>query len=294
MFPHKVRTLVIDGVLDPVAWATGRGGTAATEPYSTREHGDQGSTATFRQFLSLCDGAGAGCSFSGGAAAKFATLVARVKKHPIVLPGPGGSVAFTYADVIGQVRDALDDTRYWPGLAGILQQLYLATSPVHAVTIRHRLAAPAPAPYDNILDAQLAVACTGTDNPRDPFAWPRAAAAADRSYPYFGSIWTYDSQACATWPVRDTDRYTGPFNRHLSARVLVIGNIFDPATRYQNAAIVARETPGARLLTLNGWGHNSLGKSSCVNGFVAQYLIDGSLPAAGTVCQPDHLPFGAK
>jgi hypothetical protein len=119
----------------------------------------------------------------------------------------------------------------------------------------------ASAPYNNMLDAQLAVACTDTNNPHNPAAWPRAAAVAGRSYPYFGALWTYDSQACATWPAHDTGRYTGPFNRHLSARLLVIGNTFDPATRYQNAQIVARQTPGARLLTLNGWGHSSLGKA---------------------------------
>jgi hypothetical protein len=52
--------------------------------------------------------------------------------------------------------------------------------------------------YDNAIDAQMAVACADTDNPRDSQGWPRAAAAAGRRYPYFGSIWAYDSLACAT------------------------------------------------------------------------------------------------
>jgi pimeloyl-ACP methyl ester carboxylesterase len=35
LFPGKVRALVVDGVLDPVAWSTGRGNQARTLPFST-------------------------------------------------------------------------------------------------------------------------------------------------------------------------------------------------------------------------------------------------------------------
>src|SRR6478672_11777306 len=34
MFPSRVRAIVVDGVLDPIAWSTGRGGEAATLPFS--------------------------------------------------------------------------------------------------------------------------------------------------------------------------------------------------------------------------------------------------------------------
>ena len=36
LFPDRFRALVVDGVLDPVAWATGAPGEAATLPFSTR------------------------------------------------------------------------------------------------------------------------------------------------------------------------------------------------------------------------------------------------------------------
>src|SRR5258705_12709901 len=36
MFPDRVRALVVDGVLDPIAWSTGRGGEAAAVPVSAR------------------------------------------------------------------------------------------------------------------------------------------------------------------------------------------------------------------------------------------------------------------
>jgi pimeloyl-ACP methyl ester carboxylesterase len=276
MFPDRVRALVLDGVIEPVAWATGRGD-APIRPYSLRVGGAQGSTETLDQFFQLCDRAGAGCPFAGAAAAKFAALSARLQLHPV-----GG---LTYAGLIAQVRPLLYRPALWPDLATFLQQAYLGADPTRA-------AVTAATDYDNTIDAQMAVACADTDNPRDPWAWPRAAAAADRRYPYFGSIWAYDSLACGSWPERDVDRYTGPFNRHISTRTLVIGNRYDPATPYRNAQAVAAEVPGARLLTLDGWGHNSLTKSGCVNGYVERYLVDLSVPAPGIVCQPDHRPFG--
>jgi len=39
--------------------------------------------------------------------------------------------------------------------------------------------------------------------------------------------------------------------------VLVIGNIFDPATPYEDAVAMADELAHARLLTVAGYGHTS-------------------------------------
>ncbi len=72
LFPDRVRAVVVDGVLDPVAWSTGRGDEALTQPFSTRLKSHSGAQATLDEFFRLCDEAGAGCAFSGGAAARFA------------------------------------------------------------------------------------------------------------------------------------------------------------------------------------------------------------------------------
>ena len=82
MFPDRVRALVVDGVLDPIAWSTGRGGEAATLPFSTRLHSDVGAQATLNEFFRLCDAGGSRCAFSGGAAARYAALAQRLLQHP--------------------------------------------------------------------------------------------------------------------------------------------------------------------------------------------------------------------
>src|SRR3954463_4298242 len=78
MFPDRVRALVVDGVLDPVAWSTGRGGEASTLPFSTPLHSDVGAQATLNEFFRLCDAGGSRCAFSGEAAARYAALAQRL------------------------------------------------------------------------------------------------------------------------------------------------------------------------------------------------------------------------
>ena len=73
----------------------------------------------------------------------------------------------------------------------------------------------------------------------------------------------------------------------------MVGTRFDPATNYGGAVALARELDNARLLTLDGWGHVALPRSVCIAAAEARYLVDLTLPAAGTVCQPDTKPFEA-
>jgi pimeloyl-ACP methyl ester carboxylesterase len=297
LFPDRVRSVILDGVVDPVAWATGLGDQAETLPFSTRLHSDQGAFATLGQFLRLCAEAGpTSCAFAAGTASatrdKFDDLVRGLLEHPVVLSTPQGPVSITYAIVVQTVLSIMYSPVLWPALASALQGLEQAAGP-EFLALRQALASPAAAPpYNNGEDAFAAISCADTDNPRSPEAWPAAARAADRRAPFFGSPWTFASQPCATWAARDRDRYTGPWNRPTSGPVLVIGNLFDPATRYQSAVSLTRDLARGRLLTLDGFGHTSFLQSACVERFETAYLVSGTLPAAGTHCQPDQLPFG--
>jgi pimeloyl-ACP methyl ester carboxylesterase len=171
-----------------------------------------------------------------------------------------------------------------------LQQLYRASTPA-ARRASPATAGGAAAVYRNAGEALIAVTCTDTNNPRDPFRWHAVARQRDRRFGPFGSFWAYLSQPCATWPARDHDRYTGPFNHQTSAPILIVGTRFDPATPYANARAAARQLPNSRLLTLNGWGHPALPKSTCIATHIDRYLVTGTLPPPGTTCQPDQQPF---
>lgn len=77
-------------------------------------------------------------------------------------------------------------------------------------------------------------------------------------------------------------------------RVLVVGTMLDPATPYEGAVALAHDLANARLLTLDGWGHTALLQpSTCAHEAEVRYLVDLTLPAAGSVCRPDFGPFDA-
>lgn len=64
MFPGRVRSVVIDGVNDPIAWTTGRDHEARTLPFSTRLHTAVGAHASLLEFFRLCDAGAANCAFA--------------------------------------------------------------------------------------------------------------------------------------------------------------------------------------------------------------------------------------
>jgi hypothetical protein len=141
------------------------------------------------------------------------------------------------------------------------------------------------------LESFPGVACADSDNPHTYAAWSAAAAAAEAQFGIFGPIWTWRSSICAAWPFGDADRYTGPWNHRTSNPVLIIGNLFDPATRYQGAVLASNLLPSSRLLTVHGWGHTSLFMSQCADAVQTRYLVDLALPPVGTVCEQDRVPF---
>ena len=62
----------------------------------------------------------------------------------------------------------------------------------------------------------------------------------------------------AYWKPKDTDRYTGPWNRPTSAEILVLNNRYDPATPVQGARDGAAELARARVFVTEGYGHSSM------------------------------------
>jgi pimeloyl-ACP methyl ester carboxylesterase len=204
-----------------------------------------------------------------------------------------------YSDLIGVTLGALYDSLTWEDFAAALadleSQASAATLGVRLQPFRYPMTAYIPKrvfpTYTNALEGFPAVACADSDNPHSYAAWSAAGAAAEAAFGTFGRIWTWASSICAAWPTGDADRYPGPFTRTTANPVLVIGNLFDPATRYEGAVTASALLPNSRLLTVHGWGHTSLFLSQCADEAQARYLVDLALPAVGTLCEQDQVPF---
>jgi pimeloyl-ACP methyl ester carboxylesterase len=301
LYPRRVRAIVIDGVLDPIAWTTGRGGDARTVPFTTRLRSDQGAQATLNEFFRLCDAAGPDCAFSGNSRQRFAVLARKLLAHPIVIIDPGGDTfTFTYADLIANTLGALYAPVVWPDFAEFLAQIEALAPPAALgrtlAKVRAGLGfgAQQQEPYPNFVEGFPGVGCSDSVNPRNFDAWRTAAADSDRRFGYFGRIWTWASSICQPWPrTAGQDRYLGPWTARTSKPVLVVGNFFDPATRYQGAVTASRLLPNSRLLSYAGWGHTAfLSGNFCIDSNVTRYLVTTRVPPAGTVCRPQGSPFG--
>ncbi|GAA0583842.1 alpha/beta hydrolase [Paractinoplanes ferrugineus] len=296
MFPGNFRALVIDGVVDPTRWV---GSGSGDVPLGTRIGSADGARATLGEFFRLCDAAGPNCAFSGGAADRYAALAAKLREHPVPVidPTTGEASTLTYNALIAGTLGSLYTAVSWPDLAAVLASVQDQTSPAELgrrlARLRSQLGVP---DYPNDVEGSPGVACSDTVNPRSFGVWQRAADRAEQQYGYFGRVWNWTWSACRAWPASaGQDRYLGPWTTRTAAPVLVVGNYFDPATRYQGAVAAAHLLPNSRLLSYAGWGHAAyfIAFNPCVNDRVGEYLITGRPPAPGTVCQPVGSPFDA-
>jgi pimeloyl-ACP methyl ester carboxylesterase len=303
LFPSRVRALVIDGVIDPIAWTTGHGEEGQSTPVGTRIGSADGSGRTLDEFFRLCDAAGPDCSFSGNASGRYAELAERLRGHPAASTDPvtGAGFAMTYNDLIAVTVGALYAPVIWPDFASLLVDLEQQLSPaalgqrLAVVRTELGLEAAEQEPYPSVVEAGPGVTCADSVNPRSFEAWQSAADSAEARYGRFGRFWNWVGGACRSWPSSaGQDRFPGPWTAPTSAPVLVVGNHFDPALSYQGAVAASQLLPGSRLLSYAGWGHTAYLSAGnfCVDSHVTRYLVTGDVPAAGTVCEPEGSPFG--
>lgn len=328
MFPNRVRALVIDGVVDPADWVGTRANRDI--PTFTRIHSAEGASKALDEILARCEEAGPEfCNFAsyGDPQDLYAQMKASLLEEPleIVYPETGEVLTITYALLIsvllsdmyapiaGDIVD-LDLSFVWesmqapaePGTEAAAKQeaaraalaeKFLAEQErqkaAEATTAERGAAFGLEFPYFNGIEAFHSIQCTDGRNPWYARSWPGHADRADQRAPDFGRAWTWNSSGCAnqTWTVRDEDAYTGPFTKVTSHPVLVVGNYWDPATNYDNAVTVDRTLPSSRLLSSDSWGHTAYGTSACATDAIDAYLLEGTLPAEGTLCVGDNQPF---
>jgi pimeloyl-ACP methyl ester carboxylesterase len=318
MFPDRFRTIAVDGVLDPVAWASDKSN--VSQPLEMRLKSGIGAHKALREILSRCDGVGgAACVFATGDPVANLRLIAdRLRANPLVIEDEefGGTFTFTYQDMVVTMLSMLYDPAGYVVLVQMLADLYVLTEPpatsprpagtryadaarnlaeVRRTTIEEGDRPRWGFPYDNSLDALASVACTDSKENTKSSQFPAYAIEAGNRAPYFGQPWLWFTSVCAgdAFTGNDEDAYTGPFNTKTRAPVLYVGNYYDPATNYDGAVTASRRMPNSRLLTSDSFGHTAYGTSDCTTDAVDAYLLNAALPPAGKVCVGDVQPFAA-
>jgi pimeloyl-ACP methyl ester carboxylesterase len=289
MFPKQSRAIVIDGNVDP-ALRTNDG------VQYDRERA-QGFEIALDGFLKRCDRVGTQCAFSdGNPRAKFDELREHLRKQPI---GTMDINRFT-----GEMSSVLYSPAAFAQAAERLQGLYnaiqpgaqaqaLQVEPLKALVNRKQgLADQHPdSPYTSD-DSYFAVNCSDKPFRITQEQVPDIAAKWERESRTFGRYQAFaDTAGCPVWPAKKPDAYRGPWRAKTDVPVVVVGNYYDPATRYKFAQRMAAELGNTRLLSVDAFGHCILGDALGVDKAVADYLTDLKVPANGQVFQPNVQPF---
>lgn len=140
---------------------------------------------------------------------------------------------------------------------------------------------------DNSFEAFMVINALDYEAVGEPAQWEETARELEEKYPLVGSDFAFSEAGIAGWPV-ESKKVRRPVTGAGAGPILVVGTTHDPATPYPWAQALAQQLQSATLLTSQGWSHcaySSAAKDSCVRETVDAYLLDGTVPEAGLVCQ---------
>ncbi|WP_020136726.1 alpha/beta hydrolase [Streptomyces sp. 351MFTsu5.1] len=275
LFPKHVGRAVFDAVVDPT---------------QNSEQGSLGQAEGFQlaldNFAEDCTSKTEDCPVGDTAQDvkdRIAKLLADLDRKPI--PGIGQRLLTQTAATNG-IAQSLYSKDFWEYLVEGLQQAYDGDGRILMLLSDSLNGRSENGEYSNITAANIAINCAD-DKPRYTAAdverrLPEFRAAS----PLFGDFLAWSMLSCTDWAVAGAADHPD-VSAAGSAPILVVGNTGDPATPYEGARrMVEALGPGVGVeLTYKGQGHGAYGsKNRCVQKAVDGYLLNGTAPAAGTVC----------
>ncbi|MER5393652.1 alpha/beta hydrolase [Saccharopolyspora sp. NPDC002686] len=293
LFPERSRAIVLDGNVDP--------GLRTSDGIEHDRERAQGFEITLAGFLQRCAENPDKCAFGAGdPRAKFDEIRDHLREEPITMPDGTEITLDQFNDSTGS---ALYTPEKYEQLASDLESMYRQLHPrpglvpelltvLDVPTQLGKFDAPADAASDYVDDSYFAVNCTDKPFPRAPEQVPGIAAKWEAESSTFGRSQAFsDLAGCSSWPETGQDVYRGPWAHQAENPVLLFGNRYDPATRYDFSRRMEQQLGNARLVTVDAYGHCILGRSACADAFAANYLINLEVPEPGQVCQPNKQPF---
>jgi pimeloyl-ACP methyl ester carboxylesterase len=273
LFPTHVRALALDGVVDPAL--------SANDLLLAQLIGFQKNLEAFLADCNSRASSSRSCTYgvSGDPATKLDALMRRLDTNPISV----GNRQLTRSLAMTGVLLGLYSQTFWPTLDVALSATDRGDGSILLRLADVYLARNADGTYDNETDANFAVNCLDRPVPSGIAVYDQLASTFAQASPLFGPAFQYSNLGCSYWPVKPTG-HAGPLTADGAPPILLVGGTDDPATPYAWAQSVNRQLAGSVLLTRNGNGHTSYDASACAHSAIDQYLINLTLPAAGTVC----------
>ena len=272
-YPDRVRTMALDGALDPSLTLT-----------QLRAGQARGFETELNRFLNAC-ASRRSCLLGRGAQVKrnFEAIMRRIETHPLRSVrtsdkrrvGPG----IAWSAILG----AMYSPQLWPTLEFALASAAEGDGSVFLAVSDPYRGRKENGTYSNMQDAYLANTCLDYQSPTDTREFGTLAKRLSGVSPHFGALAAYNDLPCAFWPtpaVRQPGRVTGAG----APPIVVVGTSYDPATPMSWAKSLAGQLDGAVLVTHRGDGHTAYAASGCVRDLITKYLVTAKPPRAGTVC----------
>jgi hypothetical protein len=89
---------------------------------------------------------------------------------------------------------------------------------------------------------------------------------------------------CGSWPAPESA--LGGVKANGAAPILVLGAVDDPVAPYEAVRALSGQLSSATLVSWQSGRHGSYPASACVASAVEGYLLQGQVPAVGTLCPP--------
>ncbi|WP_432133968.1 MULTISPECIES: alpha/beta hydrolase [unclassified Streptomyces] len=275
LFPKRVGRAVFDAVVDPT---------------QTPEQGALGQARGFQlalgNYAADCVSKADGCPV-GDTPEDIENRIAGLLRDLDAKPLPGiFPRELTQSAATNGIAQALYSKEFWEYLTEGLTQAYDGDGRVLMLLSDSMNGRSQNGEYSNIVAANVSINCAD-DRPRYSADHVQSRLPAFRAAsPLFGEFLAWSLVTCTDWPVAGAADH--PDVRAAgSAPILVVGNTGDPATPYGGARKMAAalgEGVGVEL-TYRGQGHGAYdSKNKCVQDAVDSYLLDGKVPAPGTVC----------
>ncbi|MFD4525974.1 alpha/beta hydrolase [Streptomyces sp. NPDC058470] len=275
LFPKNVGRAVFDAVVDPTQNA---------------EQGSLGQAEGFQlaldNFAEDCTSKTEDCPIGDTAQDvkdRIAKLLADLDSKPIpgVFPRQLTQTAATNG-----IAQALYSKDFWEYLTEGLEQAYDGDGKVLMLLSDSMNGRNQNGQYSNITAANISVNCAD-DKPRYTSEYVESKLPEFRaSSPLFGDYLAWGMVSCTDWAVAGAADHPD-VSAAGAAPILVVGNTGDPATPYEGAKkMVDALGKGVGVeLTYKGQGHGAYDSGNkCVQDAVNGYLLEGTVPSAGTVC----------
>ncbi|CAM3998232.1 alpha/beta hydrolase [Kibdelosporangium persicum] len=273
-FPRNVRALVLDGALDPEQ--------NVVEELVAQGEGFQKAFDAFTQWCVQRPDCALGQD-PAQVLPNYWNLVRPLIDRPVDL-GEGGR-KLSYSDATTAVIQALYAEELWDTLnkgLGDLKRQRAQTLMLLADTYFER---GQDGRYSTTQDAFTAVRCVDDQRVTDKTLVVQAQERYKQVAPFLddGRPTSSALDACAFWPVPNTSEPHLPKIQGLPP-VLVVSTTGDPATPYQAGVNLAKALGGA-LVTYEATQHTAfLQGNRCVDDAGIAYLVDLTVPPAGTTC----------